>query len=164
MITYVYAQDEKGGIGYNNDIPEWNLPNDLKFFKEHTMGHTMLMGRATFESMDCRLLPGRKTVVMTTNKEYGKDIEGLELIHSVEEGLKLASDQEVMCIGGAGVFESFAPHVDRILRTMVEGEFPADTFVPDINKDEFELVKVEDGVLDERNKHPHRFEFWERKK
>ena len=58
MITFVYAQDRKGAIGYRNQLP-WHLPNDLKFFKEVTMGHTMLMGRHTFEGMEKRLLPGR---------------------------------------------------------------------------------------------------------
>ena len=57
MLTLVYAQDQAGGIGYQNQLP-WHLPNDLKFFKQVTLGHAILMGRRTFESMGCRLLPG----------------------------------------------------------------------------------------------------------
>ncbi|MGX7108414.1 dihydrofolate reductase [Facklamia miroungae] len=162
MITYVYAQDLKGAIGYQNDLP-WHLPSDLKFFKEVTMGHTMLMGRTTFESMDRRILPGRKTVVLTSQEDYGKDIDELELVHSVEDVLELAKNQELMVIGGAGVFKSLMEHVDKILRTVIEGEFPADTYMPDIDQNIFRLDKVIDLPADDKNPYPHRFEWWVRK-
>ena len=162
MITFVYAQDLKGGIGYQNDLP-WHLPNDLKFFKEVTMGHTMLMGRSTFESMNQRLLPGRKTVVMTRSIDYGKEIEGLELVHSVEEALELAKDQELMVIGGASVFKELLPHADKIIRTVIEGEFPADTFMPEVDPKTFDLEKIIEVVADDKNPYAHRFEWWIRK-
>ena len=162
MISFVYAQEARGGIGYQNQLP-WHLPNDLKFFKETTMGHTMLMGRKTFESMGRRLLPGRKTVVMTRDLNYGKEIEGLTVIHRLEEGLELAKDQELMVIGGADIFKLFLPYADKIIRTLIEREFPSDVFMPAIDEAEWQLVKVVVGVLDENNTIPRQYEWWERK-
>ncbi|MBG9979992.1 dihydrofolate reductase [Facklamia sp. DSM 111018] len=163
MITYVYAQDKRGAIGYNNDLP-WYLPNDLKFFKKVTMGHSILMGRKTFESMNKRLLPGRKTIVMTSDVEYGQDIEGLKVVNSIDQVIKLANDQELMVIGGAGVFKSLFPYVDRIIRTVIDEEFEADTYMPELDTNQFELVQEQIGKIDEKNKYAHRFEWWERKK
>lgn len=159
MITFVYAQEARGGIGYQNQLP-WHLPNDLKFFKETTMGHTMLMGRKTFESMGKRLLPGRQTVVMTRDLNYGKEIEGLTVINSLEEGLDLAKNQELMVIGGADVFKIFLPYADQIIRTFIEQEFPSDVFMPPINEAEWQLNKVVAGTLDEKNTIPHQYEWW----
>lgn len=163
MITYVYAQDKKGAIGFKNDLP-WYLPNDLKFFKKVTMGHSILMGRKTFESMNKRLLPGRKTIVMTSDVEYGQDIEGLMVVNSIDQVIKLARDQELMVIGGAGVFKSLFPYVDRIIRTVIDSEFEADTYMPELDSNQFDLVQEQIGKLDEKNKYAHRFEWWERKK
>lgn len=162
MITFVYAQEINGGIGYQNDLP-WHLPNDLKFFKEVTMGHTMIMGRKTFEAMDQRLLPGRETVVVTRQTDYGKDIEGLIVVHSIEEVIAMGRDEKLMVIGGASLFQELLPHADEIIRTMIWEEFPADTFMPAIDENEWELVKTVDGQLDEKNQIPHQFQWWERK-
>ncbi|UUX34405.1 dihydrofolate reductase [Fundicoccus culcitae] len=161
MITFVYAQDSNGTIGYQNQLP-WSLPSDLAFFKQTTMGHTMLMGRKTFDSMNQRLLPGRQTVVMTNQANYGKDIDGLLVVHTEAEVLDLAQDQEIMVIGGAKIFEVFLPYADRIIRTMIEGEFPSDVTVPEIDTNEWHLDKVEEGVVDEKNLYPHRYEWWSR--
>ena len=83
MLTLVYAQDQAGGIGYQNQLP-WHLPNDLKFFKQVTLGHAILMGRKTFESMGCRLLPGRTSYVLTRQEDYKSEIEGLHRVHNLE--------------------------------------------------------------------------------
>lgn len=162
MITFVYAQDLEGGIGYQGTLP-WDLPNDMKFFKETTMGHTMLMGRKTFDGMNQRLLPGRKTVVMTRNKDYGQDIEGLQVVHNVEEVLELAKDQELMVIGGAHVFLDLIDYADRIVRTVIEGNFPHDVFMPQINEDQWELISSTEGIVDDKNLYKHQFEEWKRK-
>lgn len=162
MISFVYAQDENNGIGYQNDLP-WRLPHDLKFFKETTWGHTMVMGRKTFESMDCRLLPGRETVVLTSNPSYGEDIDGLAIVNSKEEIMEMAENEHLMVIGGAGIFLLLWDEVDEIIRTVIDESFPYDVQVPDIDEDEFELVKVVEGPVDEKNKYPHRYEWWHRK-
>lgn len=162
MINLVYAQDIKGGIGYQGDLP-WHLPNDLKFFKKTTMDHTMVMGRKTFESMNCRLLPGRKTIVLTKQKDYGKDIEGLETISSLEEILERSQEEDLMVIGGAQVFKLVWDQADQIFRTVIEAEFPADTFMPVIDLEEWLLIKETPGLLDDKNLYPHKFQCWQRK-
>lgn len=161
MISFVYAQERDGGIGYQGDLP-WHLPNDLKFFKEMTMGHTMLMGRKTFEAMNQRLLPGRETVVLTTQSDYGKDIQGLKVIHTVEEALGMAQNQTLKVIGGAELFNLFLPYADEIIRTVIDDSFPADVYMPPINQNEWTLVKTEQGITDEKNRHAHQYEWWQR--
>lgn len=163
MITFVYAQEENGGIGYENALP-WSLPNDLKFFKETTMGHTMLMGRRTFEAMNKRLLPGRKTAIMTSQKDYGQDISELIVVHSVEEVLELAKDTNLMVIGGTKVFLTLIPYADCIVRTVIDESFPSDVFMPEIDESQWQLTKVVEGETDEANIYTHRYEWWERKK
>ncbi len=163
MISLVYAQDLNGGIGYKNDLP-WNLPNDLKFFKRMTMGHTMIMGRKTFESMGCRLLPGRETIVVTRDSNYGKSILGLKVINDPQEVITLATQKSIKVIGGAALFKAILPYADEIVRTLIHAELEADTFMPDINQDEWELVKVEQGIVDEKSIYPHEYQWWERRK
>ncbi|MGO4941472.1 dihydrofolate reductase [Ruoffia tabacinasalis] len=162
MITFVYAQDLNGGIGYKNDLP-WKLPNDLKFFKDTTMGHTMLMGRRTFESMNRRLLPGRKTVVLTTDTTYGQDVPELTVVHTIEDVLALSEDRNLMVIGGAKVFLDLIDYADRVVRTVIEDKFLNDVFMPGIDEENWELTKVVRGETDEKNIHKHRYEWWQRK-
>lgn len=162
MITFVYAQERNGGIGYQGDLP-WSLPSDLQFFKNTTMGHTMLMGRKTFEAMNQRLLPGRKTVVMTTQTNYGAAIDGLEIVSTINEVLELARNQHLMVIGGAEIFKLIWPHADEIVRTVIDDDFPADVYMPSIDQSKWERYKVVEGKLDEKNVHPHRYEWWRRK-
>lgn len=162
MITFVYAQDLNGGIGYKNDLP-WNLPNDLKFFKDTTMGHTMLMGRRTFESMNRRLLPGRKTVVLTTDTTYGQDVPELTVVHMIEDVLALSEDRNLMVIGGAKVFLDLIDYADRVVRTVIEDKFLNDVVMPEIDEENWELTKVVRGETDEKNIHKHRYEWWQRK-
>ena len=162
MITFVYAQDLNGGIGYQNDLP-WNLPNDLKFFKKTTMGHTMLMGRRTFESMNRRLLPGRKTVVLTTDTTYGQDVPELTVVHTIEDVLALSEDRNLMVIGGAKVFLDLIDYADRVVRTVIEDKFLNDVVMPEIDEENWELTKVVRGETDEKNIHKRRYEWWQRK-
>lgn len=162
MISFVYAQERDGGIGYQNELP-WHLPNDLKFFKAMTMGHTMLMGRKTFEAMDQRLLPGRKTVVLTNQADYGQDIEGLEVVHTVEEVLALSKGQTLKVIGGAKIFKQLFPYADEIIRTVIDESFPADVYMPAIDEDQWTLIKTEAGITDEKNHYAYQFEWWQRK-
>lgn len=162
MITFVFAQDLNGGIGYKNDLP-WNLPNDLKFFKDTTMGHTMLMGRRTFESMNRRLLPGRKTVVLTTDTTYGQEVPELTVVHTIEDVLALSEDRNLMVIGGAKVFLDLIDYADRVVRTVIEDKFLNDVVMPEIDEENWELTKVVRGETDEKNIHKHRYEWWQRK-
>lgn len=161
MITFVYAQDKNGGIGLNNQLP-WHLPGDLHFFKKTTMGKTIVMGRKTFESMGCRLLPGRKSVVLTRDKSYGHQIEGLTVLYSKNEVLNLAKNEEVMIIGGAEIFNLFWNEANLIIRTYIDATFECDVFMPEINKVDWNLLCSETHVTDQEPIINYQFQKWER--
>lgn len=160
-MTFIYAQDMNRGIGYHNQLP-WSLPNDLKFFKEQTMGHTIVMGRKTFESMGKRILPGRQTVVVTSTQNYGTDISGLHVVHSIDDIVTLSKTQHLIVIGGSGLFNALWHEVDQIIRTQIFERFNADVFMPEINQAVWQLTKVEQGIVDEYNHYPHQFEWWKK--
>lgn len=153
-ITLIWAMSSNGAIGLNNQLP-WRLPADLKFFKSQTIGKTMLMGRKTWESMGSKPLPGRHSVVLTGDTSYVA--EGAEVVHSIEEARKVAVDEELMVIGGAGVFKHFLPLADRLLVTRIDEDIQGDVFFPHFDWNEFELVHEEQGTKDEKNPFNYRF-------
>ncbi|MBF6977685.1 dihydrofolate reductase [Aerococcaceae bacterium zg-BR22] len=159
MITFIYAQDKNRGIGYKNQLP-WHLPNDLKFFKTQTMGKTIVMGRKTFEAMGCRLLPGRKSVVVTRDASYKQDMDDLTVLTSVDEIISLSEHETLMIIGGAQLFNALWPYVDCVIRTQIDTVFDCDVFMPELDDTLWECKKIEPGVLDEKNQIPHQFEWW----
>ncbi len=162
MIAFLWAEDQKGLIGKNGTLP-WYLPNDLKYFKQATIGQAVVMGRKTFEGMGKKPLPNRINIILTTDKDY--HAEGVEVMHSREEVLKFAEgyEKDTMIIGGSGVFQRFLDDVDMLHRTVIEQEFEGDTYMVPMNCDEWTLVRSEAGELDEKNKYPHRFELYKRK-
>lgn len=163
MLAALWAEDLTGLIGKNHTLP-WHLPNDLQYFKKMTVGKTIVMGRTTFEGMGSRALPNRQTIVLTRNRDY--QAEGVIMMHSIEEVLNYAQSQEevTMIIGGAVVFNDFIPYYDLLYRTVIEEEFPGDTYFPVLNWNEWELTESTPGVTDEKNKYVHRFETYVRKK
>lgn len=127
MISLIVAHDKNRVIGYENTMP-WHLPGDLKYFKETTMAKPMIMGRKTFESIG-RPLPGRRNIVITRNKDYQH--EGIEVVSSLEEALKLADEaEEIMIIGGEQIFKLALPIADRLYVTLIDHEFQGDTYFP----------------------------------
>lgn len=158
-ITLIWAMSKNGVIGKDNQLP-WRLPADLKFFKEQTTGKTMIMGRKTWESLGCKPLPNRRSVVVTTDQSY--QAEGAEVVHSVEEALKYREDGELMVIGGAALFEHFIPLADRLLVTVIDEEFAGDVYFPEFNWNDFELVNETTGVRDDKNPFDYRFLTYER--
>ncbi|MCM3387021.1 type 3 dihydrofolate reductase [Ureibacillus chungkukjangi] len=127
MISLIVAHDKNRVIGYENKMP-WHLPGELQYFKEQTMGKPMIMGRKTFDSIG-RPLPGRRNIVITRNENY--IAEGIEVVTSLEEALRLAGDvAEVMVIGGEQIFKIVLPIADRLYITHIEHEFNGDTFFP----------------------------------
>ncbi|ALV21278.1 MAG: dihydrofolate reductase [Carnobacterium sp.] len=161
MIAFLWAQDRNGVIGNKGTLP-WYLPNDLKYFKEMTQGNAVVMGRKTFEGMNKRPLPNRINIVMTNDKEY--QAEGVLIMHSRQEVLDFAKDYEndLFITGGSGVFKEFMGDADLLHRTMIDGEFEGDTFIPEIDWTQWKLVNVEQGITDDRNKYPHQFETYTR--
>ena len=127
LITIIVARAQNGVIGREGKLP-WHLPADLKRFKALTMGTVMVMGRKTFESLP-GLLPGRRHIVLT--RDRGWHAEGADVAYDSAEALRLASDERISVIGGAGVFELFLPLADRIELTEVLEDVEGDVVMPD---------------------------------
>lgn len=131
-------------IGKNNDLP-WHLPEDLKHFKELTLGKTVLMGRKTYESIFARLkkpLPGRKNVVITRQPDY-KVPEGVLVFGSLDEAIKALSADDIYVIGGAEIYKLALPFAKKLIMTHVVGNYEGDAFFPDLNWNEWEKQEEE---------------------
>ncbi|MGI2326984.1 dihydrofolate reductase [Planococcus sp. YIM B11945] len=137
MISLMVAHDPNRVIGKDNQLP-WHIPEDLAYFKKHTIGKGMVMGRNTFESIG-RPLPKRRNIVVTRNTSYRAD--GADVVHTIEEAVKLAEEmhEEVMVIGGEQIFRYVLPHADRLYITLIQKPFDGDTFFPEYGS-EWELV------------------------
>jgi dihydrofolate reductase len=136
-VSMIVAAAANNVIGADGGLP-WHLSEDLRRFKELTMGKPMIMGRLTFESIG-RALAGRRSIVITRQADYKP--AGVDVVASAEAALKLAGNaDEVMIIGGGRVYEEFMPMTDRIYLTRVHTEFDGDTFFPKIDEDEWRIV------------------------
>ncbi len=159
-ITIVAAIASNDVIGQKNSLP-WDIPEDLKRFKQLTSGHTILMGRKTFDSIG-RPLPNRKNIVMTKDTNYQK--EGVEIVFDEKEALNLIKDlnQEVFIIGGSKIYELFEPWATSLMITRVLKDFEGDAFFPDINWNNWQIKSKED-FLDEKSNISCRLEEYLRK-
>ena len=160
MIAYVWAQDEQGIIGKDKVLP-WQLSNDLKHFKKVTEGHTILMGRKTFEGMDKKPLPNRKTLVLTRQDDYQAGDDQVEVVHSKDQALTYASGHgvDLYVIGGAGIFDLFLDQVDVLHQTVIHESFDGDTTMPDIDWDSFNQVSK--AYYDQADGHNHSHTIYE---
>jgi dihydrofolate reductase len=113
------------------------------------------MGRKTWESMNSRPLPNRRNVIMTENRSY--NAEGAEIVHSLQEALTLAEGEELMVIGGAGIFRIMIPYADRLLVTQIDEDIEGDTYFPEIDWSEFRLEQETEGIRDDKNPYHYRF-------
>ena len=159
-ITIVAAIASNDVIGQKNSLP-WDIPEDLKRFKQLTSGHTILMGRKTFDSIG-RPLPNRKNIVMTKDTNYQK--EGIEIVFDEKEALNLIKElnQEVFIIGGSKIYELFEPWASSLMITRVLKDFDGDAFFPDINWNNWQIKSKED-FLDEKSNISCRLEEYLRK-
>ena len=123
----------------------WHIPADLRHFKQITNGRPMIMGRKTFDSLP-GLLEGRRHIVLTRDK--GWEEEGAEVVHSVEQALKLANGPHVCVIGGTEIFKLFLPIADRIELTEIASKPEGDTFMPDFDKAAWQEVARESHAAD----------------
>lgn len=159
QLTLVAAVARNGVIGRKNDLP-WHLPADLRFFKNTTLDKPLLMGRRTWQSIG-RPLPRRQMIVLTHDRGYRP--EGCTVAHSLGEALTAAGDApEIMVIGGAVLFKQTLPLAQRMYLTQVEADVPGDTWFPDWNPAEWQLVWEEAHSADEKHAWPFRFQRWER--
>jgi len=126
-VTLILARARNGVIGAGGGLP-WRLPEDLQFFKRTTMGHPIVMGRKTWESIG-RPLPGRRSVVVTRNRSFSA--AGAEVVHSLDEAVARCADaEEIFVIGGAQLYADALPRADRLLLTEIHADFDGDTFLP----------------------------------
>ena len=133
-VSMIAAVGKNLELGKNNNLI-WNFKEDMKFFKDTTMGHTVVMGRKTFESLP-KALPGRKNIVITSNADY--QAQGATVVTSVEEALQIADNEEVFVIGGGKIYAEFLPYADKLFLTEIDAECAdADTYFPQFNKSDY---------------------------
>lgn len=144
MLTIIVATDRKGAIGRNNDIP-WHLSDDLKRFKAITMGHTVIMGRNTWDSLPFKPLKGRRNIVISASMP---ESDKYDLAQNVDRAIAMASaDGEAFIMGGARIYEQTIAYADKLLLTLVDRVFEdADRFFPTLNADEW-TVAERSGML-----------------
>jgi dihydrofolate reductase len=150
-LSIIVAQAENRAIGLNGDMP-WHLRGDLKRFKTLTMGHPVVMGRRTWESLPKRPLVGRRNIVFSQSEDFAP--EGAEVVRSANDLFDLLHncDEEVFIIGGGRIYNMLMPWVNRLYITWVHKEFPeADTFFPVIDLSEFTKVNETERMTDEKS-------------
>lgn len=159
IVSLIAAMADNRVIGRSNGLP-WHLPADLQRFKALTTGHTVILGRRTFESIG-RPLPGRRLVVLTRNAGYRAP--GVEIAPSLDDALRRAAgDAEVFIAGGGDVFGQALPRADRLYLTMVHAPVSGDTRFPEFPLDQWRLVNEEEHPADERHAYPLSFRRYER--
>ena len=147
-------------IGINNTLP-WKLPNDMKWFRQQTMGKPIIMGRKTFESFGAKPLPGRTNIIITRDQNYKAD--DCIVVHSIDEAIQAAGDvEEVMIIGGASFYEQMLPKADRLYITLVHSKVVGDAWFPEWNEKEWQQTERIDHDADEKNPYAHSFLILER--
>jgi dihydrofolate reductase len=157
MTSIIVAAGENNEIGKDNDLL-WRLPNDLKFFKEKTLGHHVIMGKRTFESIpNQKPLPKRTNIVVTHDESLL--YEGCVMANSIEDAVsKSMNDDERFILGGATIYRQFLSIADKIYLTRVHATFDdADTYFPNINFDEWKEVERTRHEPDEKHKYAYSF-------
>lgn len=159
ILSCVIAFGKNRGLGFGNKLP-WHLPDDLKNFKEITRGHTVIMGRKTYDSMG-RLLPERKNIIITRDKSY--EVPGATIVHSVEEAIEECKDEEEsFIIGGGEILKLALPYLNRMYLTHVEAEVPADSFFPEFNIKDWKVISERFHPKDEKHSFEFTFKVYER--
>jgi dihydrofolate reductase len=158
-ISIIVAMSTNRVIGLNNALP-WRLSADLKRFKQLTMGHCVLMGRNTYESIG-RPLPGRTIIVLTHQKDYAPP--GVLVAHSLDQALAMASGDELFIAGGEQIYQQILPLADRLYLTIIDGEFAGDAYFPAYDESNWQLISEERHDPTDANPYSYRFLVYERK-
>ena len=162
MLSIVVAKAKNNIIGKDNKII-WHLPEDLKHFKKITTGHTIIMGRKTFQSLG-RVLPNRKHIIISNNPSFNVNEENVKVVHSLLEIQDLIEGkEEAFVIGGAMIYNFLMPYVKKMYVTEIDKEFEGDTFFPKIDNNIWKEISREKGIKDEKNNLDYYFVTYERK-
>ena len=158
-LSIIVAVSENNVIGRNNDLP-WHLPADMKFFKDKTMGHFVIMGRKNFDSIPdtYRPLSGRSNVVVTHQKDF--HFAGLQVANSIDKAIKLAienGETECFIIGGGEIFRQSIDRCDKIYLTRIHHHIDGDVFFPELDKTKWKEVSRKDVDADEKNNYSFSF-------
>lgn len=162
IISIIAAMDERQGIGIDNKMP-WHLPADLKRFKKITMGHHLIMGRKTYQSIG-NPLPGRTMIILSRNPDF--TAEGCLVSRSLTEALERARDageNEIFIVGGGEVYREALSSVDRLYLSFVHTSQPADTHFPQFEESDWSLICEGEFPVDESNPLAHTFKQYVRK-
>jgi dihydrofolate reductase len=162
-VSIIAALAENGVIGRDGKLP-WHLSADLRRFKQLTMGHTIVMGRRTWESIG-RRLPGRKMIVVSRRHDYQVAIEGILLAANLEDALDRAAahgKEEVFIIGGAELYKDALPRADRLYVTRVRANVAGDTYFPPVDWSKWRLLESHEHAADDKNDHDFTFSIYER--
>lgn len=168
-LSAVAAIGRNRGLGFGNKL-SWDLPDDMKRFRDITRGHTVIMGRKTYESMG-RTLPERQNIIVTRNQDF--KVPGGVVVDSIEEAIKIAGGTagsatgnagEIFVIGGGEIYKLALPYLDKMYLTLVDAELPADAYFPEFDEGEWQVTETVPHEVDD--KHPYKFIFktYERKK
>jgi dihydrofolate reductase len=162
QISIIVAVAKNNAIGKDNKLL-WHLSEDLKRFKKLTTGHTIVMGKNTYFSLPRRPLPNRTHIVLTDIP--GEQIDDCVMAYSVEDAIsKMDLEEENFIIGGASIYRQFLPFSDKLYITWVHEEFEADTFFPEFDEAEWNIISKEDFPdPDEKNPYPYSYVIYERK-
>lgn len=169
-LAMIVAASENGVIGVNDDLP-WRLSADLKRFKQLTMGHPIIMGRKTFESIG-RLLPGRTSVIVTRQTNYdfaGRLTEAItqqkaKIVSSIDDAISACENDELPFVtGGAEIYRQALPRVTTIHLTRVHTHVEGDTRLPEIDWSQWTLAESTQHTQDDKNEFDFTFETYQRK-
>ena len=158
-ISIIVAMARNRVIGADGGIP-WHLPEELKRFKKLTLGHHIVMGRKTWDSIG-RLLPGRTTVIVT--RQPGYHAPGAQVVHSLDDAIAACgADDEIFVIGGAELYAQALPRAGRLYLTTVDAEIAGDTIMPEYDAHDWREVSAASFAADERHSYPFRCVTYER--
>lgn len=151
MLSIIVATDQNNAIGKDNSLL-WHISEDLKRFKEITSGHKILMGRKTFESLP-GILPNRPHIVLTRDMNFSVDSDKVTVIHNLDEVISnyKNSDEEIFIIGGGEIYNLLMPYADKLYLTKVKKAFDADTFFPQIDLNNWEVIHTSGDKTDEKS-------------
>lgn len=148
-------------IGINNKLP-WKLPADMKWFRQHTLGKPIIMGRKTFESFGGKPLPDRKNIVITQDMEY--KTEHATVCHSIEGALEQAEGvEEVMIIGGMSLYTQTLPIASKLYMTVVDADIEGDAWFPEFDMNDWDLMESHNHKADDKNAYACNFKILQRR-
>lgn len=157
MFSIIVAVANNNVIGGDNKLL-WHISDDLKRFKKITTGHTIVMGRKTFESFP-KPLPNRHHVILTRDKNYKVDSEQVTVVNDIETVMKTYenSGSEIFILGGGEIYNLFLPYCNKLYLTKVNGDFEGDTYFPEINYDEWAITESSEEYIDPKNNLSYQF-------